>query len=57
LPFQAISYIPSMIITESFTGDEVFEAIVFQFVWALILIVPIQMLWIVAKKQLIVQGG
>ncbi|MRH42511.1 daunorubicin ABC transporter permease [Aquibacillus halophilus] len=57
LPFQAISYIPSMIFTESFVGSEVSSAILFQLVWALILIVPIQVLWVVAKKQLIVQGG
>ena len=57
LPFQAISYIPSMIFTEGFTGFAVWEAILFQLVWAVILILPIQALWVIAKKRLIVQGG
>ncbi|TLS35692.1 ABC transporter permease [Pseudalkalibacillus caeni] len=57
LPFQAISYIPSMIFTEGFTGAEIPEAILFQVVWAVILIIPIQLFWYLARKQLIVQGG
>jgi ABC-2 type transport system permease protein len=57
LPFQAISYIPSMIFTEGFTGDAIIEAILFQLLWAIILIVPIQLLWMLAKKHLVVQGG
>jgi ABC-2 type transport system permease protein len=57
LPFQAISYIPSMIFTEGFTGSAAWEALVFQMVWIVILIVPIQCLWWVAKRKLVVQGG
>ncbi|MBH0229740.1 ABC transporter permease [Halobacillus yeomjeoni] len=57
LPFKAISYIPSMIFTDGFSRNEVWDALLFQFVWALILIIPIQVLWIIAKRQLIVQGG
>jgi len=57
LPFQAISYIPSMIFTEGFVGSEIISAIVLQAFWALILFIPIQLLWLLAKKQLIVQGG
>ncbi len=57
LPFQAISYIPSMIFTEGFQGKEIIEALIYQFVWVLILILPIQILWLFAKKQLIIQGG
>lgn len=57
LPFQAISYIPSMIFTEAFTGNEIINAIGFQLMWAIILIIPIQVLWLIAKKRLIVQGG
>lgn len=56
-PFQAISYIPSMIFTEGFQGDAVYQAILFQLMWSLILIIPIQILWMIAKKQLIIQGG
>ncbi|WP_053363200.1 daunorubicin ABC transporter permease [Bacillus sp. FJAT-27251] len=57
LPFQAISYIPSMIFTEGFAGQEIYHALILQAIWALILLMPIQMLWLLAKKQLIVQGG
>jgi len=56
-PFQAISYIPSMIFTEGFRGQEIVQALLFQFVWVLILLVPIQLLWYFAKKQMIIQGG
>ncbi len=57
LPFQAISYIPSMIFTEGITGNAVFQALFMQVVWVFILIIPIQLLWNLAKKQLVVQGG
>jgi len=57
LPFQAISYIPSMIFTGGFVGQEIIEAIGLQLVWALILLIPIQVLWVIAKRQLVVQGG
>lgn len=56
-PFQAISYIPSMIFTEGMKGNEIFSALTFQFIWALVLLVPIQGLWILARKKLVVQGG
>ncbi|WP_102347631.1 ABC transporter permease [Bacillus sp. Marseille-P3661] len=56
-PFQAISYIPSMIFTEGFTGGEITHAILFQVVWAIVLFLPIQVIWIVARKKLVVQGG
>ncbi|ALC92108.1 daunorubicin ABC transporter permease [Bacillus sp. FJAT-18017] len=57
LPFQGISYIPSMIVTKGFTGSQVVEALLQQAVWVLILLVPIYILWQLAKKQLIIQGG
>lgn len=57
LPFQAISYIPSMIFTDGFQGSELFQALMFQFIWAIVLIIPIKILWVMAKKQLIIQGG
>lgn len=57
LPFQAISYIPSMIFTEGFTGSAVSEALLFQVMWVLLLMVPIQALWWIARRKLVVQGG
>ena len=57
LPFQGISYIPSMIFTNGFSHSDVMAALFQQFIWVIILMIPIQLLWILAKKQLIIQGG
>lgn len=57
LPFQGISYLPSMIFTGGFTNSQAINAILSQAIWVAILIVPIYVLWILAKKQLIIQGG
>jgi ABC-2 type transport system permease protein len=57
LPFQGISYVPSMIFTSGFSSSETVQAILLQGIWVLILIVPIQALWILAKKMLVIQGG
>jgi ABC-2 type transport system permease protein len=57
LPFQAISYVPSMIFTEGFVGQEIYNAVLLQAVWVLILFIPIRLLWSLAKKHLIIQGG
>ncbi|MDZ5474540.1 ABC-2 family transporter protein [Bacillus sp. 31A1R] len=57
LPFQGISYVPSMIFTNGFTTSEAWNAIILQGIWVIILVIPIQVLWYVAKKQLIIQGG
>lgn len=57
LPFQGISYVPSMIFTNGFSFSETLQAIMLQGLWVLVLIVPIQALWILAKKMLVIQGG
>ncbi|CAM3858956.1 ABC transporter permease [Mesobacillus zeae] len=57
LPFQGISYIPSMIFTNGFTGGEALHGILIQAIWVIVLIVPIRVLWLLAKKQLVIQGG
>jgi ABC-2 type transport system permease protein len=57
LPFQAISYIPSMIFSEGIQGSKLYEALLFQVMWAIILIIPIVLMWKTARKRLIVQGG
>lgn len=57
LPFQGISYIPTMIFTNGFSHQQAIMAIWQQFVWVVVLIIPIQLLWMLAKKQLIIQGG
>ncbi|MFK9094085.1 ABC transporter permease [Bacillus salipaludis] len=57
LPFQGISYTPSMIFTKGFSHPQAIAAIGQQFIWVIILILPIYLLWRSAKKQLIIQGG
>ncbi|MFP5112161.1 ABC transporter permease [Bacillaceae bacterium C204] len=57
LPFQGISYFPSMIVTKGFSHPQAIDAITQQFVWVILLFFPIQVLWSLAKKQLIIQGG
>jgi ABC-2 type transport system permease protein len=57
LPFQGISYIPSMIFTNGFSGDAILQALLQQFLWVILLMLPIQLLWKTAKKQLVIQGG
>jgi ABC-2 type transport system permease protein len=56
-PFQAISYIPSMIFSEGIKGDAIWSAIFFQAGWAIVLLLPIIVMWHMARKRLIVQGG
>ncbi|WP_026564341.1 ABC transporter permease [Bacillus sp. UNC41MFS5] len=57
LPFQGISYFPSMIVTKGFSQSQAIDAITQQFIWVILLFFPIQILWSLAKKQLIIQGG
>ncbi|AZB41929.1 daunorubicin ABC transporter permease [Bacillus sp. FJAT-42376] len=56
-PFQAISYVPNMIFTEAYKGNELMQALFYQGVWAVLLLIPIQLLWMLAKKQMVIQGG
>lgn len=46
--FQAISYIPSMIFTEGIAGEKAVNALLFQGLWSLVLIIPIQVIWVYA---------
>ncbi len=57
LPFQSISYVPSMIFTEGIVGNAVTQAILMQVFWSVLLLIPIQILWYFARKQMIIQGG
>lgn len=57
LPFQAISYLPGMIFTGAAEGGEITRALFIQLGWVLILNIPLQLLWVRAKKTLVVQGG
>jgi ABC-2 type transport system permease protein len=57
LPFQAIAYLPSAVFTGRSTGDEALAAIGLQAAWAVVLIIPIMLMWRAARKRLFVQGG
>lgn len=57
LPFQAIAYLPAMIFTGGISGYEVWEALGVQIFWIIVLMLPIQLLWRIAKRNLAIQGG
>jgi ABC-2 type transport system permease protein len=57
LPFQAISYLPSTVLVKGLSGEAFVHAVLIQAVWCMLLWVPIQLIWLKARKMLIVQGG
>ncbi len=57
LPFQAISYLPSIILVKGLGGDELTQALLIQLVWCFVLLIPISLIWRKSRKALVVQGG
>ncbi|WP_175482245.1 ABC transporter permease [Thermoflavimicrobium dichotomicum] len=57
LPFQAISYLPSMVLVKGLGGTEFMHALMIQAAWCVLLCIPIQAIWRKARKILVVQGG
>ncbi|EJW19483.1 ABC-2 family transporter protein [Paenibacillus alvei] len=57
LPFQAITYLPSSVFTGRVAGDQVWAALGIQLLWAVVLVIPIVLLWRSARRRLFVQGG
>ncbi|CEH28915.1 daunorubicin ABC transporter permease [Aneurinibacillus migulanus] len=57
LPFQAISYLPGMIFTGGMVGEKVHTALLIQFVWVIVLLLPIWLMWWRARKSVVIQGG
>lgn len=57
LPFQAISYLPSVVIVKGLSGSAFWQAIGVQALWCMLLMIPIQLIWSKARKTLVVQGG
>lgn len=57
LPFQAITYLPSSVFTGRVAGDQVWNALGIQLLWAVLLVIPIVVLWRSARRRLFVQGG
>ncbi|SDW81828.1 ABC-2 type transport system permease protein [Marininema mesophilum] len=57
LPFQGISYVPSTILAKGVPLAEVITFLEVQLIWTVLLWVPIRLLWINARRRLVVQGG
>lgn len=57
LPFQAISYLPSMVLVKDLSGHVFFESIGIQVIWCVVLCIPIMGIWMRAKRKMTVQGG
>lgn len=57
LPFQAISYLPSIVLVKGLAGSAFLYVIGMQLMWCVLLWIPIQWIWFRARKTLIVQGG
>lgn len=57
LPFQAISYLPSMILVKGINGPALIHSFTVQIIWCVLLCLPIFLLWRRARRTLTVQGG
>ncbi|MBW5470763.1 daunorubicin ABC transporter permease [Brevibacillus formosus] len=57
LPFQAVNYYPSLIFTGAITAERSWELIGFQVIWMFVILVPILVMWRLARNKLVVQGG
>jgi ABC-2 type transport system permease protein len=57
LPFQAISYLPSIVLVKGLSGADFWQAIGVQLLWCVLLCLPIVFIWQRAKKIMSVQGG
>ncbi|WCK55353.1 ABC-2 family transporter protein [Aneurinibacillus sp. Ricciae_BoGa-3] len=57
LPFQAISYLPGMIFAGGMRGASITSAITIQVIWVFVLLILLQLLWWLARKNIVVQGG
>lgn len=57
LPFQAITYLPSMTLIQGLAGVTFVEAISQQMIWVIIMCLLIIWIWTKAKRHMVVQGG
>ncbi|HJR80006.1 MAG TPA: ABC-2 family transporter protein [Anaerolineales bacterium] len=57
LPFQSTYFIPMSIYIGTFAGAEAIQAIAFQGVWLVVLVLLSRILWNWAYRRLVVQGG
>lgn len=57
LPFRAIYAIPVTILTQRMESQTITTALITQVVWILLLYFLTEIIWIIGKRKLIVQGG
>jgi len=57
LPFKSVYYIPMSIYIGTFTGAAALQAIAFQAVWAVVLLLISRWAWSRVRARLVVQGG
>jgi ABC-2 type transport system permease protein len=57
LPFRGIAYVPLSIYTGAISGADIWSNILIQFAWGAALIVLTRLIWLLARRRLVVQGG
>lgn len=57
LPFQAITYLPGSVFTGRIQGGGIGQVLGIQVLWFVILLVPMVLLWRMARRRLFIQGG
>lgn len=57
LPFQAITYLPVAVFSGKAVGTGAGSVLAVQLLWFVLLIIPIWLLWLKARRRLFVQGG
>ena len=57
LPFRGIAYVPLSIYTGAIRGADIWTNILSQLAWGVVLILLTRLLWLRARRRLVVQGG
>lgn len=57
LPFRGIAYVPLSIYTGAIRGADIWTSILGQFAWGLVLVLLTRLIWLRARRRLVVQGG
>lgn len=57
LPFQAISYLPTMIYLGRYDGTKAFTVLGEQLIWFVVLFAAGRLIWKLAERKLAIQGG
>jgi ABC-2 type transport system permease protein len=57
MPFQAITYLPGSVFTGRVKGVGIWNVLGIQIIWLVVLLVPMIIIWRLARRRLFVQGG